>query len=297
MTRPTWENFGTHDESAYPELWDGVIGAWAPCLGPTGSRLHDMSRRANWGALTNMDNATDWVVDSGQYALDFDGSNDHVAIGTGLNALAGGQLSISAWVSFRAYSGTQAIISNVDVSGSNLSFVLEFGRQANKTSFLTGNAVDLYSTATVNDAAYKHVIAIRAGQSSAWSITLGINGVFNSANTSTNPSPPPGGLSIGRAGDFNGQYLNGVISDVTIWNRALTINEALQLYQLGRGGMYQRRRRRAIYLPQDGGAIVITPPAAGWTATTQQRHWTARTQQRFFISSSQQRLWTSEVNQ
>ena len=130
--------------------------------------------------------------------------------------------------------------------------MLEFGRQANRASFLTGNAVDLYSTATVNDAAYKHVIAIRAGQSSAWSITLGINAVFNSANTTTNPSPTPGVASIARAGDLSSQYLNGVISDVTIWNRALTINEALQLYQLGRGGMYQRRRRRRLYAAQAG---------------------------------------------
>ena len=71
MTRPTWENFATHDESIVPELWDGVIGAWAPCLGPTGSRLHDMSRRGNWGTLTNMTSTSAWGVYQGQYALDF----------------------------------------------------------------------------------------------------------------------------------------------------------------------------------------------------------------------------------
>ncbi len=39
MSRPSWQDFGTHDESAYPELWDGVVGAWCPSLGQTGLRL------------------------------------------------------------------------------------------------------------------------------------------------------------------------------------------------------------------------------------------------------------------
>ncbi|MGV2337667.1 MAG UNVERIFIED_CONTAM: hypothetical protein LVR18_27485 [Planctomycetaceae bacterium] len=39
MTKPSLSDYGTHDESAYPELWDGVVGAWAPCLGPTGNIL------------------------------------------------------------------------------------------------------------------------------------------------------------------------------------------------------------------------------------------------------------------
>ena len=74
MTRPSWQDFGTHDESAHPQLWDGVVGAWCPSLGPTGLRLHDHSRRNNWGTLTNMDPPTDWVIDGGQYAVDFDGA-------------------------------------------------------------------------------------------------------------------------------------------------------------------------------------------------------------------------------
>ena len=44
MTRPSFQDYGTYDESAYPELWDGVVGYWAPCLGPTGTRLFDVSR-------------------------------------------------------------------------------------------------------------------------------------------------------------------------------------------------------------------------------------------------------------
>jgi len=96
MTNPSWGDFGTFDESAYPELWDGVVGAWAPCLGPTGLRLHDHSRGMRWGTLTNMDAATDWLVTAGQYALDFDGVDDYIPLSgnlfSGLSAF-----TVSMW--------------------------------------------------------------------------------------------------------------------------------------------------------------------------------------------------------
>ena len=82
MTRPSLSDYGTYDESTVPRLWDGVIGAWCPSLGPTGSRFHDFSRYGNWGTLTNMDPPTDWVVDGGQYSLDFDNTNDYVDLGS-----------------------------------------------------------------------------------------------------------------------------------------------------------------------------------------------------------------------
>ena len=75
MTKPSLSDFGTHDESAYQELWHGVIGAWCPSLGPTGSRLHDFSRRNNWGTFVNI-GPDRWIVQDGMYSLNFVSSND-----------------------------------------------------------------------------------------------------------------------------------------------------------------------------------------------------------------------------
>ena len=75
---PTASRWNTYSRSRYPRLWDGCVGAWCPSLGVSGTRLFDFSGRQNWGTLTNMDAATDWVVDDGGYALDFDGVNDTV---------------------------------------------------------------------------------------------------------------------------------------------------------------------------------------------------------------------------
>lgn len=64
----------------YPSLWRNCIGAWSPCLGPTGLVLRDWGVFGKHGTLTNMDSGSDWVTSRGKYALDFDGSNDRVAI-------------------------------------------------------------------------------------------------------------------------------------------------------------------------------------------------------------------------
>jgi hypothetical protein len=58
-------------------------------------------------------------------------------------------------------------------------------------------------------------------------------------------------LTLGRYSTGGGNYyLNGRMSDAAIWNRALTANEIRNLYNLGRGGMLERRRRRRFYSVQ-----------------------------------------------
>ena len=237
MTKPSWQDFGTHDESAYPELWDGVVGAWAPCLGPTGSRLHDHSRRSNWGTLTNMDNATDWVVSDGQYALDFDGSNDQiVSVG---NVPAPQSRTIAMWVLARAlnqwFFGTNFGVTNSGLflgTESNVLTVTQFGAAIRDTVTFPLNT-------------WQHVGAAHNGNN----YTLYRNGVLVNSGAMTT-APAEALWYLGSYG--NGGYFNGRIDNAALWNRALSPNDFARLYQLGRGSMYQRRRRRAIYLPQAG---------------------------------------------
>ncbi len=59
------------DESERPDLWKGLVGLWAPYLGPTGNKLLDWSGYWNHGTLTNMDPATDWVVAKDGYKLEY----------------------------------------------------------------------------------------------------------------------------------------------------------------------------------------------------------------------------------
>jgi hypothetical protein len=244
MTKPSWQDFGTHDESAVPELWGGVVGAWAPCLGPTGLRLHDHSRRSNWGTMTNMDPPTDWVVQDGQYALDFDGANDYVAAGTsGFVNLT--QVTIATWV--RLTSTADEMIFNVRPTNTILNFFV-FAGGVN----LRGGGGALTLTVAVPAGLtnnWRHLVATINGTSAS----IFYEGTSIASGTVTAIGASPTGVDIAAFTDFGaGYYLAGQMSEITAWNRALTPNEIRQLYLIGRGGMYQRRRRRAIYLPQAG---------------------------------------------
>ena len=65
-------------ESAYPELWDGLVGSWMPSFGATGGTLLDVSGKRNGGTLTNMELDSDWVVSEKGIAINFDGTNEYI---------------------------------------------------------------------------------------------------------------------------------------------------------------------------------------------------------------------------
>ena len=242
MTRPSWQDYGTYDESAYPQLWDGVVGAWCPSLGPTGLRLHDHSRGIRWGTLTNMDPPTDWVVQDGQYALDFDGVNDYALIGTH-EALNSVTQYVSAWIRPTAVAADYMVYSM-----SNTPATIYRGLWVTSGSLRwawgssSGN-YRLYTTAaaTIVVNKWQHVAA---GHTDTGAPVIWIDGVVKTSTLSSsgvNSLPTLQQSDIGRLG--NNFYFQGQIDNVTVWNRTITENEMRRLYLLGRGGMFERRRR------------------------------------------------------
>jgi hypothetical protein len=251
MTKPSWQDFGTHDESAVPELWDGVAFAAAPCLGPTGLRLHDHSRRVNWGTLTNMDAATDWVVDGGQYALDFDGTDDHIP--TRVVPGITGSVTFSAWFKSRDVTNTRAIFSDSNSTGASINFHME--TSSGRLSILWGaNPYFRPSGATaLATNQFYHAVITRSGTAGSWRARMYLDGKNDYDNTTSINPGTSNTLTIGRAGEFNSLYANlSALDDVIVWNRELQPNEVARLYQLGRGGILKRRRRRRVYAEQAG---------------------------------------------
>lgn len=82
--------------SAFSNLWVGLVGLWAPFLGPQGSTLVDMSRQRNDLTLTNMA-GDDWIEGVPGWALDFDGSNDHAINNAIPNYGATNNISLAVW--------------------------------------------------------------------------------------------------------------------------------------------------------------------------------------------------------
>jgi hypothetical protein len=238
MTRPSWQDFGTFDESAHPQLWDGVVGAWCPSLGPTGSRLHDMSGRSNWGTLTNMDNATDWVVDGGQYALDFDGSNDYVQCG--LAPVLRSQFAISLWFRPTSLAKSQVyLLSALVAGGGDNSYSVIYEYVDDTVEFYhRGTVLRANSQIAVTETTWTHIAYSYDGAT----MRAYKNGAqVNSQAAITTLETNVGNLLFASFAD-GGQFAQVQMDDIRIYNRPLAAAETAMLASY-RGVAYERKRR------------------------------------------------------
>jgi hypothetical protein len=255
--RASFQDYGTYDESAHPDLWDGVVGYWSPCLGPTGTRLHDVSRFGNWGTLTNMDAATDWAIDGGQYALDFDGSNDTVRVESA-SPLERPFLTVAAWINPAAFPNAYntVICKNEAINRYCTILAKSNGKMAyyvyaSNAVFIDGSGSTTLSVHTWYFVAmsYSEATGLRTYVNTTSQGTAAANG----AQTTGSTFIQIGSHDQALAGGTSGRYFSGKIDNVCCWNRILTDAELRRVYELGRGGMLERRRRRRVYSVQDTG--------------------------------------------
>lgn len=233
-------------QSAYSGWWNELVGFWVPSLGPTGATLFDLSGKHSHGSLTNMDPATDWVASPHGWALDFDGSNDYVGLGTGaLGEVIDGSLGATVIVWARYASLTAAQYGNRIVVGwmiSNNGLYLSFrGDGGNAGKLMVGGR----STSTDSFQSATSAVALAAD---SWhqlvgiydypgdTITLGIDGrlespasvsfgsnVYTHSAHATYPDSLGGG--VGAESDLAGR-----IAMVQVYRRVLTSAEISRLY-------------------------------------------------------------------
>ena len=258
ISLPSLSDYGTHDDSEFPELWQGCVGAWAPCLGPSGLRLHDFSRGVNWGTLTNMDAATDWVVSGGQYALDFDGVNDRVECDRPPSFL--GDCTWFCWFRHGSSTGSdQCLFTTRNIlTGSSRNGITLFlresgvGNDVNVASDVVFNGTRFRNQVFVatNDNTWRLVVGRRIGASfDLWVVGSGQNQIAVSTATITHEV----GATFGLWRDYSQGAFSVQIDDVRIYNRALDIEE-IRLLSRQRGIAYTPRRRRRRYAPEATGA-------------------------------------------
>jgi hypothetical protein len=214
-----------------------------------------------WGTLTNMDAATDWLVTAGQYALDFDGVDDYIAAGSLPDFT--GDFTVSTWgYVYSGDTGVDAVlVRSTNVFGgaarSGITLVMRDAFSSATTERIGCEITDGLTRYHIESAAgyardtWHHVLCRRqAGVFSLW-----INGAQETATQSfsgtiTNNTD----TYIGAVIDYQGgvSTLRRRVDSVLAHTRALSANEIRQLYLLGRGGMYQRRRRtlRRVYSVQ-----------------------------------------------
>ena len=190
----------------------------------TGTTWSDLSRGGNNGTLTNGP-----TFNSGNGgSIVFDGSNDYVKPPAS-TTLQLTDFTLSSWIKINTQNANQFIID----TSTNASFGYGYSYRIttdNKIRFWAYDANNnLNSTTTISPNIWYNILVTYNNTSKLQSIY--INGVFDISNTHTNPFvvSTVTNLQIGGSSILGG-YLNGNISQTSIYNRALSSTEIRQNY-------------------------------------------------------------------
>jgi len=219
--------------SEYPHLWRGLVGAWCPPLGMTGSRLLDWSGKGIHGTLVGN---TAWVPGKFGPCLSFNGTGDYVGLGFQKYLIGGlSQVSVAAWISTgedNTIAASREIVSQFGTGYDSIRLAYDATEDiyftvndtthtsysARAVDFLYGKPRASYFLVGVMDGGYVrlYIDGIERATPTAWP-----GGVIDTPNFSTNH------LLIGN-------NMLGLIHAVMIYNRGLSASEIQQLNHLQR---------------------------------------------------------------
>jgi len=190
-----------------------------------GATLADLAG-ARHGTL---ENGVSWVTGKSGSALQFDGVNDWVDLGSGILGVSSG-FSISTWI--RVLGDGSGVYDGIFIHGLYMDpiYVQMYGgdtlrtgvRTLSSTSYLSANDV-------ISDTAWHHVaMTYASGERNIY-----IDGSLAATNAPTgNLRDRDRDASIGAAPDGASNF-NGIIDDMKIYDRALNQQEVLDLYNAG----------------------------------------------------------------
>ena len=212
-----------------------LIGEWHFDEG-SGTTAHDSSEYGNNGTLTNMDPATDWVDGKiGDYALDFDGTNDYVDCGNDLPLNITEAITIMIWIkpAVAGEGGQNAGPVCKAESGVDWSWQLRYNApgDGNYMGFQFNGDPEGSTWVSVKQnlspGEWYHI----AGTFDGTDVKCYLNGVEKDTNQISAIKGGSSTLFIGQDG-WNSIF-NGVIDEVKIYNRALSEEEIKADYETG----------------------------------------------------------------
>lgn len=230
-------------ESANPNLWKGLVGAWMPSFGVTGDTLRDVSGNGNDGALTNMQ-PNGWESTKNGSSLQFDAFNDYVDINPDhANSAIGNQVSIEALVFPRQTNAYRVIGGGQDNTGTRYSCSFNVGALTNQFGFdleAASGQVRLFTSASNYLNKWAHLFGTYDGNTAR----LYLNGRYKAGSSATSGNVVDfDGIVLGR--DINlsaGRVFYGSMSLFRIYNRALSPTEIKQLY-LNPAAPFERKQQ------------------------------------------------------
>jgi hypothetical protein len=185
-----------------------------------------------------MDPASDWVVSGGKGALDFDGTNDYVAVSDVVSTIATG-VTLSIWfLNRRSFSDASCLFDTAALNAQTQRQLSVFFLSSNSVYVAIGRNGGGFVGSSMNmqlNVLYHLVIT---GNILSPLATVYLNGISRGTSTSAGIiSSTFSAVDTWIGGNVSGGGLafDGLIDDVTVFNTALTANEVSEIYRLGRG--------------------------------------------------------------
>ena len=181
----------------------------------------DISGNNRTGTLTNGP-----LLNASNYgSIAFDGSDDYVTgIGSSIVPTSTAPYTVSVWCYRNTNSGYKELLAQWTNANSGNSFFFGFDSSAVRFT-------DNWNPITVAGAGNTNVWMNLVGVYTVSNAYIYLNGVLAATKGSGFTYTGTGPLIIGRQGELNGEYFDGRISNVLIYNRALTASEISQNYQ------------------------------------------------------------------
>ncbi|HRH22475.1 MAG TPA: LamG domain-containing protein [Candidatus Paceibacterota bacterium] len=230
----------------------GLVGHWSFDEG-TSTIAHDFSGNSLHGTLTNMAPHTDWVGGKKGKALDFDGTDDFIALGNPSALNITGQITLSAWVNFSSFPSNNngcanycGIIMEKGFDGTREAYVLRYSGSPAKLEVLTfGPSIDYGTSWNINFPinTWHHVVGLYNGTS--W--VLYVDGVLvASAVKAVGAQSSSANAAIGGAyiSGTPGRFFPGKIDDVRVYSRALSDSEVQALYNQNQTAINSSQQNR-----------------------------------------------------
>lgn len=263
MITPSYEHYGTHDSSAYPELWEECVGAWCPWIGPTGYSVVDFSGSGKHGTITYTTPAAFWKINQG-WALDYNKNTappNHVLIGNApynVSVVATSPFTLSCWFFIRSWTGgaSAEYMPHIAIGTANyqsvsmLVYIKRFGiigstDGATQNVGYSGGAYyplfnsDLNLGEWYHGAITRDVLGVYSGY---------VNGMYGRSQTNTsNLVLNDQTMKIGAHYALNETYdADGFIDDARFYRRCLSPDE-IALLSRQRAISYTPRRARRFY--------------------------------------------------
>ncbi len=224
---------------------DGLVAEWHFDEG-SGNILKDSSGNGNDGTIYG----ANFMEGKFGTALNFDGIDDYVEVPNS-NSLNPQAITIEAWILPRSYgSNSGNIVSKASNSGYRV--------RTNSDGILAWIDRD-----NINTLGSKMVITLNVWSQvvvtgDASGLAIYINGVRDAKNSKAyGHSETPNDLIIGSCLDFGGEFFNGSIDEVRIYNRALGAEEIKANYETGRKGQIATITSTTTTLPEPESSAVL----------------------------------------